>query len=102
MWLYFLLSYLLTVTGSVLSKEFANTSNIWYVVFACICLGLSNLPWSYALKNGVPLSSLTPIMSISLMITIITIGFVYYQEPLSWAKLLGICFGIMGIILIVK
>lgn len=102
MWLYFFLSYVLTMIGSICSKEYADKNKLWYIILACVSFGLSNIPWAYALRKGVSLSSLTPIMSISLMISIVTIGFWYYQEPISWNKILGICVGLLGIILILK
>lgn len=102
MWIYFFITYILNIIATVLSKEFALTNKWWLVLIACVSTGLSSAAWSYGLKKGITLTAGTPIISISLMLTIVLIGFFYYQESLSWTNVLGICFGIMGIILILK
>lgn len=102
MWIYIFLTYLLNVIATVLSKEFALTNKWWFVAAACISAALSSVAWAYGLQKGIMLIAGTPIISVSLMISIVLIGFFYYQEPLGLTKIMGICFGIIGIILILK
>lgn len=102
MWLYFFLTYLLNIAATTLSKEYAVNGNKWLVVLAFVFTGLSSIAWAIALKKGFSLTTGTPLISISLMTTIVLIGFLYYGESLGLSKIVGIILGMIAIILIAK
>lgn len=102
MWLYFFLTYILNIAATTLSKEYAINNNKWYVALAFVFTGLSSIAWAQALKKGFSLTTGTPLVSISLMTTIVLIGAFYYGEAISTSKIVGIVLGMIAIILIAK
>ena len=102
MWLFFFLTYLFNMAGTILSKQFGVTNNAWYVAGAIISTALASLTWSFAMKKGADLSSITPIMSVALIISVVLTGFLAYGEPITWTKMAGVVLGVVAIILIVK
>lgn len=102
MWLFFFLTYLFNMAGTILSKQFGVTNNVWYVAGAIISTAFASLTWSFVMKKGAELSSITPIMSVALIISVVLTGFIGYGEPVTWNKIAGVVLGIVAIILIIK
>lgn len=88
--------------GTICSKQFGVTSNSWYMAIAIASTGFASLTWSFLMKKGADLSYITPVMSISLVISVVITGFMFYHEPMTWNKIAGVVLGVMAIFLIVK
>jgi multidrug transporter EmrE-like cation transporter len=102
MWLYFFFNYVCNIIATIFNMEFAIHGKSWYLWSSVFFTGLASIAWSYALRKGLALSVGTPLISISLVTTIVMIGFIYYREAYDLSKILGIFLGIIAIILIVK
>jgi drug/metabolite transporter (DMT)-like permease len=88
--------------GTICSKQFGLTSNWWYVGVAMVSSAFASLTWSFVMRRGGDLSSFTPMMSVSLIITTVLIGLAAYHEPLSMTKIVGILLGVVAVFLIIK
>lgn len=102
LWVFFFLSFLFNYACTILSKQFGVTSNWWYAVLSVLVSAAGSITWSLLMRKGVDLSTTSPILSISLIITIVLTGFVFYGEPVAWNKIVGVILGIVAILLIVK
>jgi multidrug transporter EmrE-like cation transporter len=102
MWWLFIFSFLFQYGSGILSKQFGVSNNWWYAVASIIGSVAASIIWSLLMKKGVSLSTVSPILSVLLVISIVATGVIAYQEPISWTKIAGVLFGIIAIVLIIK
>lgn len=104
------LKILLGVATNVLAQLCIKKSSIynflsipWIVIMgiAILCYGLSFLVYSFILREA-PLNIISPLMSISGMLLIVVSSSILFIEPISFRQVVGLMFGIISIILLVK
>lgn len=102
MWVFFILSLLFNYACTIFSKQFGVTNKWWYAALSVVVSIMGSITWSLLMKKGADVSSISPVLSISLIIALVLSGFLFYNEPLAWNKIAGVVLGIIAIILIVK
>ncbi|MCQ2403380.1 MAG: EamA family transporter [Lentisphaeria bacterium] len=91
------LYFILRENGS-LFQEYGKLN--WAVLlFGVVIVGLE-VGWIYAYKAGWPVSTATIVQSAFLAAALIVVGRMLYKEPLSWSKIVGILFCLVGLLFI--
>lgn len=98
-WIYLMLAILFEVAGTTSMKLAEGFSKPLYAIpvfiFYFISLGVLTLTLRYF-----PVSMVYAVWSGMGIALIALIGVVYFQEPLSWAKLLGLALIIAGVVVL--
>lgn len=87
-----------TQPGSNILKEFSKMN---WAPFALglVVVGLE-VGWIYAYKAGWQVSTGMIVQSAFLAVVLIFVGFLLYQEPITWNKLVGIAICLVGLVFI--
>lgn len=89
--------FILNKKGNLL-EEFSK-ANWAPFVFGLVIVGLE-VGWIYVYKAGWQVSIAPIVQSSFVALILILIGFVFYNEPLSWNKIVGVAVCILGMLLI--
>ena len=85
---------------SGLLLEYAKANWVPFVFGLCL-LGLE-AGFIYTYKSGWPISSAYIVTSAFLSILLIVVGFLLYNEPISWNKIVGVAVCLLGLWIINK
>lgn len=89
--------YTLNRQGNLI-KEFGKLN--WApFVFGLVIVGLE-VGWIYVYKAGWQVSVAPVVQSAFVAVILIFVGFMFYSEPLSWNKIVGIVICLIGMIII--
>ncbi len=86
--------------GEFLSKKFALSPRIFYVVFILIVYCIAELLWLPAIMQKNQLSVVGTMWSVMGLLATILIGVLVFKEKLSMVGVLGIAFAFISIILL--
>ena len=56
--------------------------------------------WIYAYKAGWPVSTAFIVQSAALAVALLLVGYLLYQEPLVWNKIIGVVICLVGLVVI--
>lgn len=82
-------------------NQTASAPGIWYFVLTGICVGVGTLFFFLLFQKGGPLSAVPMILAGGAAIMAFA-GILFFKEPASWPRLLGIIFAITGLFLLKK
>ena len=80
-------------------NQTATAPGVWYSVLTGICVGVGTLFFFLLFQKGGPLSSVPTILAGGAAIMAIA-GIIFFKEPASWPRLLGIALSIIGLFLL--
>jgi bacterial/archaeal transporter family protein len=80
------------------SQKFSS-EGVWYSALTGICVGAGTVAFFLLFQRGGPLSSVPVILAVGAAIVVIA-GIVFFREPATWQRLLGIGLAILGLILL--
>ena len=86
--------------GEFLSKEFALSPKIFYVVLILVIYSLGVLEWLPAILERNSLSIVGTLWSVLSLLATILIGVLIFKEKLSIAGIIGIIFAVIAIVLL--
>ena len=98
------LSILLYLAFLYLTKRWDqkfSADGFWYSVLTGICVGAGTVAFFLLFQKGGPLSSVPVILAGGAAIMAIA-GIVFFREPASWQRLLGVTLAIAGLFLLRK
>jgi transporter family protein len=98
------LSILLYLAFLYLTKRWDqkfSADGFWYSVLTGICVGAGTVAFFLLFQKGGPLSSVPVILAGGAAIMAIA-GIVFFREPASWQRLLGVTLAIAGLVLLRK
>ena len=77
----------------------SSASGIFYSVLTGICVGAGTIAFFLLFQKGGPLSAVPAILAGGAAIMAIA-GILFFREPSSWQRLLGVVFAIIGLFLL--
>ena len=77
----------------------SSAPGVWYSVLTGICVGVGTLFFFLLFQKGGPLSSVPMILAGGAALMAIA-GIIFFKEPASWPRLLGIALSIIGLFLL--
>jgi transporter family protein len=80
-------------------NQTATSPGVWYSVLTGICVGVGTLFFFLLFQKGGPLSSVPMILAGGAALMAIA-GILFFKEPASWPRLLGIALSIIGLFLL--
>jgi transporter family protein len=80
------------------NQKFSSTG-FYYSVLTGICVGAGTIAFFLLFQRGGPLSSVPVILAGGAAIMAIA-GIIFFREPASWERILGISFAIIGLFLL--
>jgi multidrug transporter EmrE-like cation transporter len=95
-----IISALFFAIGEFLSKKFALSPKITYIIFILITYSLGTLAWLPAILQKNQLSIVGTIWSVMSLIATIAIGVIIFNEGLSAIGVIGIIVAFISIILL--
>src|SRR6266481_4757305 len=96
-----ILLYLLYLRFSGRWNQTASMPGINYSLLTGICVGAGTIVFFLLFQKGGPLSSVPAILAGGAAIMAIA-GMLFFREPPSWQRLLGVAFAIIGLFLLRK
>ena len=96
------LTILLYLGGLWLARKWNQTATspgVFYSVLTGICVGAGTILFFLLFQKGGPLSAVPTILAGGAGIMAVT-GILFFKEPASWPRLLGIALAIAGLILL--
>lgn len=72
---------------------------VFYSVLTGICVGAGTIAFFLLFQKGGPLSAVPAILAVGAALMAIA-GIIFFREPMSWPRLLGVSFAIVGLILL--
>ena len=94
------LSALFFAAGEFLSKKFALTPKLSFVLLIILAYTLGTLAWLPAILQKNQLSTVGVIWSVLSLLTTVLIGVLIFSEKLSYIGILGIVAAIVSIVLL--
>jgi transporter family protein len=82
------------------SQKFS-VSGLSYSVLTGICVGAGTIAFFLLFQKGGPLSSVPAILAGGAAIMVIA-GILFFREPPSWQRIVGVAFAILGLFLLRK
>ena len=82
------------------NQKFTN-EGFWYSALTGVCVGVGTIAFFLLFQNGGPLSSAPVILAGGAAIMAVA-GILFFREPASWQRLLGIAMAIGGLFLLRK
>jgi len=79
----------------------SSAQGIFYSVLTGVCVGAGTIAFFLLFQKGGPLSAVPVILAVGAAIMAIA-GILFFREPPSWQRLLGIMFAIVGLFLLRK
>ena len=80
-------------------NQTASAPGVWYSVLTGICVGVGTLFFFLLFQKGGPLSSVPMILAVGAALMAIA-GIIFFKEPASWPRILGIVLAIVGLFLL--
>ena len=96
-----ILAYLACLRFSGHWNQPADPAGIWYSFLTGVCVGLGTILFFLLFQKGGPLSVVPMILAGGAALMAVT-GMVFFHEPASRSRLLGITFAIAGLLLLRK
>jgi transporter family protein len=79
----------------------SSAQGIFYSVLTGVCVGAGTIAFFLLFQKGGPLSSVPAILAGGAAIMAIA-GILFFREPLSWQRIVGVAFAIIGLFLLRK
>ncbi|MEP6602475.1 MAG: EamA family transporter [Spartobacteria bacterium] len=76
-----------------------SSEGVFYSVLTGICVGAGTIAFFLLFQKGGPLSAVPAILAAGAALMAIA-GIIFFREPMSWQRLLGVGFAIVGLILL--
>jgi transporter family protein len=96
-----ILSYLAFLWLANRWDQKSSLNGIVYSVLTGICVGAGTIAFFLLFQRGGPLSSVPAILAGGAAITAVA-GFLFFHEPPSWQRIVGIAFAVIGLFLLSK
>jgi transporter family protein len=96
-----ILFYLLFLWLANRWNQQSSAPGIFYSVLTGICVGAGTIAFFLLFQKGGPLSSVPAILAGGAAIMAVA-GILFFREPPSWQRLLGVVFAIIGLFLLRK
>ena len=80
-------------------NQTASAPGVWYSALTGICVGVGTLFFFLLFQKGGPLSSVPMILAGGAALMAIA-GIIFFKEPASWPRILGIVLAIVGLFLL--
>jgi transporter family protein len=93
--------YLLSLWVSKNWNQKGDAIGVWYSALTGICVGAGTIVFFLLFQKGGPLSAVPMILAGGAALMAVA-GILFFREPASWQRLLGIAFAITGLILLRK
>ena len=94
-----ILLYLLFLCLTSRWNQQSSARGIFYAVLTGICVGAGTIAFFLLFQKGGPLSSVPAILAGGAAIMAIA-GILFFREPPSWPRIVGIAFAIVGLFLL--
>jgi transporter family protein len=82
-------------------NQTASLPGVWYSVLTGICVGAGTILFFLLFQKGGPLSAVPMILAGGASLMAVA-GILFFKEPASWARLLGVAMAIGGLFLLRK
>jgi transporter family protein len=96
-----ILSYLAFLWLANRWDQKSSLNGILYSVLTGICVGAGTIAFFLLFQKGGPLSSVPAILAGGAAIMAVT-GILFFREPPSWQRIVGIAFAVIGLFLLSK
>jgi transporter family protein len=96
-----ILSYLAFLWLANRWDQKSNLNGIVYSVLTGICVGAGTIAFFLLFQRGGPLSSVPAILAGGAAIMAVA-GILFFREPPSWQRIVGIAFAVIGLFLLSK
>jgi multidrug transporter EmrE-like cation transporter len=96
----FILLMIFEIIGNIFTGLFGSIQNIFLIPFALTVYTIANYFWLQALKKGSGLARGTIYFGVGVIITTVLIGFVFFEEVITFVKIIGIITGLTSLILL--
>src|SRR5258706_9720625 len=96
------LSILIYLGGLWLSKRWNQTATgagVFYSALTGVCVGAGTILFFLLFQKGGPLSAVPMVLAGGMAIMAVA-GILFFKEPSSWPRLLGIAFSLVGLFLL--
>ncbi|MDB6029408.1 MAG: protein of unknown function transrane [Verrucomicrobiales bacterium] len=80
-------------------NQTASASGVWFSVATGICVGIGTIFFFLLFQKGAPLSAAPVILAVGCAIMAIA-GIVWFKEPPTWQRILGIGLSLAGLFLL--
>ena len=80
-------------------NQTASAAGVWYSVITGVCVGIGTLFFFLLFQKGGPLSSVPMILAGGAAIMAMA-GIIFFKEPASWTRLVGITLALVGLFLL--
>jgi len=74
-------------------------SGVFYSALTGICVGAGTIVFFLLFQKGGPLSAVPMVLAGGAAVMAIA-GFLFFKEPVSWSRLLGVAFALIGLFLL--
>ena len=82
-------------------NQTASGRGVWYSVLTGICVGAGTILFFLLFQKGGPLSAVPMVLAGGAALMAI-VGIVFFREPASWPRLLGVVLALVGLFLLKK
>jgi transporter family protein len=96
-----ILAYLVWLRFSDKWDQTASVPGVWYSVLTGICVGAGTILFFLLFQKGGPLSAVPMILAGGAALMALA-GVMFFKEPASWPRLLGVVMAIGGLLLLRK
>jgi len=90
--------YLLYLWATKAWNQQASGAGVFYSVLTGLCVGVGTILFFLLFQKGGPLSALPMILAAGAALMAV-VGILFFHEPRSWPRLLGIVLSIIGLVL---
>lgn len=97
-----IISAIFFAVGEFLSKKFALSPRLIYVVYILIAYSIGALAWLPAILQKNQLSIVGTLWSVLSLLTTILIGVLIFNEKLNLTSIVGIIFAVIAVVLLSK
>ena len=94
-----ILCYLLALRFSGRWNQPFSPAGIWYSVLTGLCVGAGTVAFFLLFQRGGPLSAVPAILAGGAALMAVA-GIVFFHEPASWPRLLGVILALAGLFLL--
>jgi len=82
-------------------NQTVSAPGVWYSVLTGICVGAGTILFFLLFQKGGPLSAVPMILAGGAALMVVA-GVIFFKEPASWPRLLGVALAIGGLVLLKK
>jgi len=86
--------------ADIFSKQWSVTGSILYWSFGLLGYIIANIFWLFSIREGSGLARGAIIFSVVSAVLAVIIGLVFYKESMTKVQLVGICVGVLAVVLI--